>query len=263
MEATMTPLYILTRTSGRPEYFRALRESIKALTWPGGVTHIVHSDDPRSEDYIECDILIRGEAHGDYVGTAPYNLYQNRLIEAAPKGAWLHMIDDDDMYAAPDVFEQILDHASPEKMHVCKVRRGDGKVWPREWRRQNSFQTECFVLYGQVAKQSKWWGNKGGDHNYTRKLTRTIGIEWHDVLAVLDQEGKNNGALIDLGGFERNWDVLPGNQTVHVKMHKAAGGRQGARLYEMPFSEARVLEKHGLGRITYKGVTVVPFKADK
>lgn len=57
----MDTLYILTRSSGRAEFFRRCRESVKALTYPGPVVHIVHTDDPRDR-YVEGDIIVRGEA---------------------------------------------------------------------------------------------------------------------------------------------------------------------------------------------------------
>ncbi len=249
----MRPLYILSRTSGRPQFFKRMRESVAALTWPGGVVHVVHADDPRCESYIDCDILIKGEYHGDYMGDAPYNLYNNRLLKIPPAGAWVAFIDDDDEYTAPDVFEQIINNPDAD-MFVNKAQRWNDTIWPRHWLTQKSFQTECFVLDSLLAKSGKWWGDRGGDHYYTKQIVRKASkIVWRDVLACKAQEGKGHGKLVDIGGNEWNWDSLPPHEMVHVKMYRGGHGRHAAKLYQMSFAEAREIEKQGLGRVTYKG----------
>ena len=251
------PLYILSRTSGRPKFFEVMRESVKALTWPGGVTHVIHSDDPRNEAYITGDILIRGEYHGKYCGEAPYNLYQNRLLSVLPQDAWVAFIDDDDAYTAPDVFERIIDDGKVD-MYINKAKRWDDVVFPKGWKTQRSFQTECFVLKSNLAKQGKWWGDKGGDHYYTKQIVRKAKrIEWRDVIAVAAQEGKGHGRIVDIGGETWDWDTMKPSDMVYLKMYKGGNGRHAAKLYEMSFAEARRYEKDELGRITYKGETHV------
>lgn len=252
----MKPLYILTRTSGRPEFFRRCRESVKALTWPGGVVHIVHVDDPRSERYVECDILIKGMAHGPNMGTAPYNLYNDRLLKAIPSPGWVAFLDDDDVYTAPDVFEQVLgDEPDTSKMHICKTMRWNDTIWPRNWGKQTSFQTECFVIYSEIAKKAKWWGDKGGDHHYTRQLTRKLRtpMVWRDVLVAKAQEGKGHGKLVDIGGAVMDTDDYPAEAMVWVKLHKDGLGRKFGKPIEMTFAEGRVFERHAIGKVTYKG----------
>lgn len=253
----MEPLYILTRTSGRPEFFRRCRESVKALNYPN-VVHIVHTDDPRCESYIECDILIRGEAHGAYVGTAPYNLYNNRLLDAVPSGGWIHFIDDDDEYTCPEALDWVHDGMDKEAVNVCKAARWNDTIWPRNWGKQMSFQTECFVLWSTLSKRAKWWGDKGGDHHYTKQLTRRANRTWNDYLVVRAQEGKGHGQLIDAGGVEMDYDgAYPADREVLVKLDRDRGRRAGAKLHKMPYHEARTLEKHGFGRVTYKGTEVI------
>ena len=252
----MDPLFVLTRTSGRPEFFKRCRESVKALNYPN-VVHIVHSDDPRNEQYIECDILIRGEVHGNYMGTAPYNLYNNRLLEAVPEAGWIHFLDDDDRYVDPGVFDWIDNETSKDKMHVVKVKRWNETVWPRNWKKQRSFQTECFVLWVDVGRKAKWWSDKGGDHYYTRQITREHKISWHDVLVAEAQEGKGHGKLVDLDGGTMDFDCFDPHTEVFIKMTENYRGKHGGKLYSVEFFEGRVLEKYGFGRITYKGTEVV------
>ena len=261
----MEPLYILTRTSGRPEFFRRCRESVKSLQWPGGVVHIVHIDDPRSEQYVECDILVKGTAHGPNMGTAPYNLYNNRLLKAIPSSGWVAFLDDDDEYTEPDVFERVLgDKPDPKKIYICKAMRWNETVWPRKWGTQSSFQTECFVVHSTIAVTAKWWGDKGGDHAYTRQFTRRhIPLVWRDVLVAKAQEGKGHGKLIDIGGELMDMDDFPQNQTVWVKLHRDGLGRNYGKPVQMTFGEGRVFEKHGVGRVTFKGTEICDLRSRK
>ena len=246
----MDTLYVLTRTSGRPEFFRACRESVKALTG-FNVVHIVHCDDPISEQYVECDILIRGEAHAKNVGSAPYNLYCNRLLKAIPGEGWVHFMDDDDRYPAADCMEKLLHGADKDRLHVGKVERWEGKLFPASWGTQNSYQTECVAMWSTIAKRGKWWGNKSGDHYYTRQLTRLYDVDWHDVKIGEMQESKGHGRLVDIGGAVMKQE-LPADQLVWCKFKGAP-----IKLMQMPYSEAKKHVANGSARITYRGTEVV------
>jgi hypothetical protein len=250
-------LYILTRTSGRPVFFARMRETIKALDWPGPVCHIVHTDDPR-DTYVAGDIIIRGETLGPSFGTGFYNLYQNRSLKAIPDHGWVHFIDDDDEYIGADALA-FMPGQNKTALHVCKTRRvgvsKHNEIFPPLWKKQKTFQTECFVLWSDIAKQFNWWGNKGGDHHYTNKITRKHPIIWHDHIATQAQAGKGHGDCLDASGKAVHDGVLTG--MVYFKMFASAGGRKQAQLLEVPIDEALILERHKLGRITYKGVNEV------
>lgn len=193
------PVYILIRTSNRPKFFEACMNSIKKQTYPNIIT-IVHSDDP-TDEYVTGDIVIRGERFPYSMGTAPYNLYNNRLLDAIPDcDGWYHFIDDDDMYAAPNVIERLVLNSQKNSVNVGRVKRWNDTVWPRRWRSQNSFQTECFFLHTDHRNLGRWWSNKGGDHNYSKQLTEKLSINWIDNLLICEaQEGKGHGRRYDLG----------------------------------------------------------------
>ena len=256
-------LYILTRTSGRPQFFKRCRETVKALTWPGPVVHIIHTDDPR-DTYVEGDIIIRGECLSPTFGRGYYNKYMNRLLEAIPrkKPGWVHMIDDDDEYLGPDVLNW-LSGENRNALHVFKTKRkgmrkrGKTVIFPKHWKNQLSFQTECFALWSDIAIKYKWWANKGGDHHYTRKITRKkTPIKWHDILATQAQEIKGHGRRYDAGG---NMAYKPGmldpKDNVYFKMFRNEKKKKINQLIYIPAKEAEVMEKHGVGRITFKGVS--------
>ena len=108
------PVYILIRTSKRPVFFSQMMETIKNQTYPNIIT-IVHTDDP-ADTYVSGDIIIRGERlKKSPQMTAPYNLYNNTLLRSIPDGeGWYHFIDDDDLYAAPDVIEKLVKYSRRE-----------------------------------------------------------------------------------------------------------------------------------------------------
>ena len=251
-------LYILTRTSGRPAFFARMRETIKALVWPGPVCHIVHTDDPR-DTYVDGDIIVKGECYGPSFGDGWYNLYNNRLLKAIPDHGWVHFMDDDDEYLAPDVMG-FLDGGNRNAMHVCKTRRvgvsKNAEIFPPLWLKQKTFQTECFALWSDIAKKYNWWGNKGGDHQYTSKITRTVPIKWHDVIATQAQSGKGHGKCIDAGGAVKHPGSIDPDDAVFFKMFATLKDRKQAQLLAVPAFEADTLERHKLGRITYQGTSI-------
>ena len=186
-------VYILIRTSGRPMFFARMMETIQNQTYKNIVT-IVHSDDPRDE-YVDGDIIIRGSAYAPGYGNAPYNFYNNTLLKAIPENnGWFHFIDDDDEYASDTVIDQLVEKSKEDHVNVGRVERWNGTIWPRGWKTQRSFQTECFFVHASHKMKANWWGHKGGDHYYSKQLTKKLPIHWIDNLIICKaQEGKGHG----------------------------------------------------------------------
>jgi len=247
-------LYILTRTSRRPVFFAAMRESLKRLTWPGGIVHIVHTDDPR-DTYVEGDIIIRGESLADIPVKrrgGQYNLYNNRLLDVIPGDGWVHFMDDDDEYAAPDVFERLLADADPERVIVGHVKRGGGRLIPQDWGTQKSFQTEIPVMRVEVARSSRWPATKGGDHIYNAPIVEQYGCQWvDDVLIATSREGKGNGLRNDMRGSDVVPHGLPDDTQVYVKPSLY----EAFKPFYITLKEAEKMAKDVDALITYEGVT--------
>ena len=193
------PVYILIRTSGRPNCFKKMMESIKAQTYPNIVT-ITHSDDIKDNAYIEGDIIIRSKRN-PALGRGFYNLYCNALLAAIPqkKSGWYHFIDDDDYYCRPDAIEQFVKNAKITHINIARSDRGGGRVWPKTWKGQMVFQTECFFLHVSHKDKWKWWSKKAGDHGYTKQVTKKLPINWIENLIVCRAIiGKGRGKRIDI-----------------------------------------------------------------
>jgi len=193
------PFYILIRTSKRPKFFAVMMESIKQQTYPNIIT-IVHTDDP-ADTYVTGDIIIKGERIPKLKkGHAPYNLYNNRLLQTIPEGdGWYHFIDDDDKYAAPDVIEKTVVRCKKQEINIVRVKRWSGSIWPKTWG-QRSYQTECFILHTKHKGLATWWDKTGGDHNYSGQITKKLQINWIDGIIICEaQEGKGHGDRFDIG----------------------------------------------------------------
>lgn len=254
------PVYILIRTSNRPEFFACMMETIKNQTYKNIVT-IVHSDDPRDEYVNEdnCDILIRGTAYGPEFGDGTYNLYNNRLLKAIPpdKPGYFHFIDDDDMYAENNVIERLIELSKPDHINVGRVKRWNSTIFPRKWMNQKSFQTECFFIHTDYRLKGKWWGNKGGDHYYSKQMTKILPINWiEDLIICKAQEGKGHGRKLDKGKKRIERPELPPDAKVtclgirkHLRGKKSEWIRMG-QYKVMNYKIASQLEKEGKVKIT-------------
>lgn len=205
------PVYILIRTSNRPLFFKNMMESIKNQTYENIIT-VVHTDsDYDLETYVTGDVIIKGKPRPEK-GRGFYNLYNNTLLENIPVdkygSGYYHFIDDDDKYSAPDVIEKLVKESQPDKINVGRVRRWEGSIWPKDWKAQLSFQTECFFLHTDHRFLAKWPARTGGDHAYSRQITKILNINWIGPDKKDDpefwticsaQEGKGRGERRDLG----------------------------------------------------------------
>ena len=196
---SLLPVYILIRTSNRPIFFKKMMDSIKSQTYENIIT-IVHYDNEADENYVEGDIIIKGEQYPVDTGTAPYNLYCNKLLESIPddKPGWYIFLDDDDILTSPDSVKNFVENSVNDKINVCRVRRWNGTVWPRKWGKCKSFQTECIMLHTDHRLKWKWWANIAGDHYYTKQATKELSINWIDNLIACEaQKGKGFGKCFD------------------------------------------------------------------
>ena len=223
------PVYILIRTSGRPHFFNNMMRSIKEQTYKNIIT-IVHTDDP-NDKYIDGDIIIRADRN-PFAGSGFYNLYCNTLLKSIPDGpGWYHFMDDDDMYAAPDVIERLVENSKRECINIGRVQRWNQTVWPKRWGNQESYQTECFFLHTDHKNLATWHNEKGGDHNYSKQITKILPKNWiEDLLIAKAQKGKGRGKRNDLH------DPLPvSKRSVELKEVSRVGARHMGEMVKVVF----------------------------
>ena len=233
-------------------------ESVLSQTYKNIVT-IVHTDDPR-DTYVQGDIIVKGSCYGPEYGSAPYNLYCNKLLDAIPEGeGWYHFLDDDDMYASNDVIEKLVELSKRDHVNVAHVKRWGNKIMPPEWGdARKGFQTECFFLHTDHKNKARWWGNKNGDGNYSLKLLKTMPVNWIENLLVCKaQTGKGHGRREDLNGITPECNLNPSDKVVVLALRPYRKGlkrdwlMQGEKKW-LDYSTAIMLEKEKIVRITYK-----------
>ncbi len=192
------PVYVLIRTSGRPKFFKILMKTINRQTYQNIIT-IVHTDN-NNDKYVTGDIIVEGRPQS-HLGRGFYNLYNNALLKAIPDPpGWYIFIDDDDMYRTPDAIERFVKTSKKDYINVARADRGGGRIWPKNWKGQKIFQTECFMLHTKHRRIAKWPSKRGGDHTYTKQITKKLPINWIEGLIITKaQAGKGRGLRLDKG----------------------------------------------------------------
>lgn len=200
---------VLTRTSGRPAFFKDHVESVNSQSYPY-VRHLVCADDQQSLEYaselVDDVIYIPGQPRRDEYGImhAPYNLYINRLMEEVD-GGWVMFLDDDDSFTGPDSLERIMRHVEdPDVLAVWKVQ------FPNEVIPGSAFGKSIrlgqisgigFMFHSHHIWAAQWDEVKESDFRVALKLARTLGsIMWIDgiMTRVNNTRGTENGPG---GGF--------------------------------------------------------------
>ena len=153
-------LFVLTRTSGRPMFFKKARDSLKEQTY-GNWQHLVSADTDESYEYAIKDpyrkeVVRVQKTEKTTEKTCPYNLYFNKLIEKIPDGSWMCFLDDDgkmyDRYALENLSKQIKLAETNNKGLIITL--GDGKV---------SKKPKCWGMSGEKILERK---NMGGNDNW-------------------------------------------------------------------------------------------------
>lgn len=241
------PVYILIRTSKRPNFFTACMNSVQEQDYPNIIT-IVHTDNPE-DTYVYGDIIIRGEPFSRDLGRAPYNLYCNRLLDSIPDGpGWFMFLDDDDALHSPDVISRLVAASKRDQINVARVIRWNNEVFPKDWGSSRSFQTECFMIHTDHKSLGRWWANRGGDHYYTRQITDKLTINWiPDLIIAHAMEGKGHGHCYDLGEAPRRIkpnDLVPVIYKQRVRIPTECRGMPG-NVRSIPYRHALELQLRG------------------
>lgn len=201
-------VFILTRTAGRPTMFARLRESILNQQFEGEVTHVVHAEEGHA-DYAEADVVIRGPHLPKILNmTAPWELYNRRLLEAiAHFSGWVMFLDDDDMFTNETALARAYAQAtSPDQLLIWKVERENGRISPAKWRGGLSTPEGRICWEGgshhtKYLSYAKIDGDDGSDGRYWNQLSKCLPITWVDEVITKPQlegrAGKGHGRRRD------------------------------------------------------------------
>jgi len=173
-------------------------------------------------------------------------------------------MDDDDEYSSDDIIEKLVNNSFKDHFNVARVERWDGIIFPQHWKTQKSFQTECFFLHTDYKSKAKWWGNKGGDHFYSRQLTKFLPINWIEDLKICEaQEGKGHGIKYDKNKFlvDKSKSFKPDEMVICLGMQPVRGRKKNECIRQdefkrLKYSVAYELEQQGKVKITNKEVVI-------
>lgn len=192
---------IITRTSGRPEYFKECYQSIREQTYENWY-HIITADDEETINYVapltrdeDSSIglkVVKEERSGfDHF---PYNLYINEAYKFVDHG-WVMFLDDDDIFISHTSLESIANQLVDEDaLYIWKVEFPD-KVIP-----SSSFGIA--PVYGDIASigwafhskhmdKAVWDNRKAADFRCVEKLFNHLRPVWID--SILTKINYNTG----------------------------------------------------------------------
>ena len=181
---------ILTRTSGRPNYFKENVESVKSQNYPH-INHIVCADDDKSFEYasnlVSKVIRVSGREKKKEYGImhSPYNLYCNNLMDEVDDG-WIMFLDDDTVFVSEDVVVQIMNQQlNPNDLVIWKGNI-QGKVVPSYSYGRGialgDIDSFCFMFHSKHKWAAQWDEVKESDFRVAFKLSRILNIKWIDVV---------------------------------------------------------------------------------
>lgn len=181
---------ILTRTSGRPNYFKENCKSIKAQTYPH-IKHIVCADDDYSFDYASrlCDHVVRldrpkkREEYG--IMHSPYNLYCNRLMDEVEDG-WIFFLDDDNIFKDDSSVNTIMNSTDSEDDLLIWKGEIHNKIIPSfsfgKGVALADIDTFCFMFHSKHKWAAQWDEVKESDFRVALKLFRLLKVKWIDKI---------------------------------------------------------------------------------
>lgn len=187
---------IITRTSGRPNYFANCRKSVLVQTRPA--YHLIISDDP-ADAYPEGDKVVRLPIRAQGRGT---NQYFNWVREHIPAShPWVMFLDDDDMLMDQTACETIGQNTrSVEYLLLWQVQFPQNRLIPG-------------AAFGQVPAPGnisgigfcyharnwvEWPGVDFGDFMVISQLYNRLRPVWINAVLTGLQTGQNMGKRNDL-----------------------------------------------------------------
>lgn len=181
--------HILTRTSGRPNFFQRCCESINLQTYKN-FSHLVCTDDNKSLAYIRNlgiePILIekinKNTKISNPIMSSPYNLYLNQLYNYIDDG-FVIFLDDDDEFESVKSLEFIAHAINSSKMPIdtllfWKVAFSNGLILPEifdnSFLRPRNVSGIGFTFHSKYIFSALWDEFKECDFRVAHKLSLVV-----------------------------------------------------------------------------------------
>ncbi len=189
-------LYIVTRTSGRPNFFKLCYNSVHAQNIRN-MHHIVIYDDKETAEYVNKYKNIRTIKvdRGFYrkielPGGRQYNLYLNKALDLVFPEDYIMFIDDDDFFIDNVSLEKIWKDRKGSDFIVWKTRAAGGTVpypgfFNKRQIRRGQIAMPGFMVNYNALKDIRFTKEGCGDYYFTSKIkTEFKKQKWIDKVIV-------------------------------------------------------------------------------
>lgn len=226
---------ILTRTSGRPNYFKENRKSVKDQTYTN-IRHIIHTDNPSDVECIRLtgvqdnDIFVSEqlelkektkqiEKSGKTISVRhrPYNLYLNKLNNKVHQG-WIMYLDDDDIIYKARSIEKLAEYIKNCSTNDLVVFKGSFVnkskfIFNRYTLPKKNTVMEmqkgvspafgqiggiCFAFHHTKKGIALWDEFSGSDHRVFVSLLQDSKVKYFPEIITSVYNGPNGGRYVDL-----------------------------------------------------------------
>jgi len=210
MENYEPQIYVLTRTSNRPNSFEKCLKSVRTQTYKK-IKHIVTVDNLKDLNYVQkhkiSPIVINKENISKEKDISNPrtgkrflpNLYLNKMISTLDDG-WIIILDDDDYFSNNQSVEKIVSHIKyPTDIIFWQMQYPNSRVLPtlvdfNKVPKLGKIGSPCFTIHTSIAKQLKFDGWKCGDYRFILKaFNKTSHKKW--IPQPLIKIGTNTGGL--------------------------------------------------------------------
>jgi hypothetical protein len=180
----MTLINILTRTSGRPNFFYYNWLSVQKQTHRP-IRHLISADDDETVKYLApytgIEVTRVNKLKRDGNDSFPYNLYLNELQGKVTEG-WIMFLDDDDWFLSEDSLSQIVKHLKdPNEIVLWQVQFPNRLVpptIPKSCPRVGHVSCIGFAFHSSQKGLAVWGDRKGGDYRIISTLYKSLRPRW-------------------------------------------------------------------------------------
>lgn len=175
-------VFILTRTSNRPIFFKQNHQSVTNQTYTP-IKHVVSYDTAETFRYLQeyDDIekvpVVREQRMN--LSHFPYNLYCNEMHKfISTDTGWVIYLDDDDLFTNNNAVSEISKYFNnPDNLIIWKTQFPSGVKPGRFFGkavRSTGFPAICFAYHTKWLKHAIWDNKKGSDSRVLYKLSKII-----------------------------------------------------------------------------------------
>jgi hypothetical protein len=164
---------ILTRSGNRPIYFKTLKNSILAQTYPH-IQHVISNDNPNCK-YLDGEKYVYAVSKPPTRPEGFYNLYLNELAKQVEDG-WVIILDDDSKLIDNTFIEKLVKQCSASNEKDVLIYQTF--IWPNmiilpdnEHFNHNNIQhgnidMACFCVHSSIFNNIQFKCKVGGDFSF-------------------------------------------------------------------------------------------------